>query len=140
MYFFLLGTCSFLKYNSASLKKEETFVALVLCTGVDPVLLETRKLILQHAGHKVITTRSEPELTAACEKHTFDVAVIGQTITPRMKKVISTLVRQHCPSAKILELYSPHLGKALDDADSWLEVPAAIPRDLAEKVDELAKA
>jgi hypothetical protein len=134
--FFLLGTCSFFEYNSASLERRNV-VALVLCTGVDPVLLETRKLILQQAGHKVITTRSEPELAAACEANRFDVAVIGQTVTPRMKQVISTLVRQHCPTAKVLELYYPYQGKALDNADSWLEVPAAVPRDLAQKVNEL---
>lgn len=115
-------------------------MALVLCTGVDPVLLETRKLILQQAGHNVITTRSEPELAAACEANRFDVAVIGQTVSPRMKQVISTLIRQHCPSAKVLELYYPYQGKALDNADSWLEVPAAVPRELAQKVNELVNA
>ncbi len=39
---------------------------------------------------------------------------------------------------KILELYPPHLGKAIEDADTWLEVPAAVPERLAETVTELA--
>ena len=40
-------------------------MSLVLCTGVDPVLMETRKLILERAGHTVITAMGERELAAA---------------------------------------------------------------------------
>jgi hypothetical protein len=50
------------------------------------------------------------------------------------------LVREHCPGAKLLELYSVSKGRALDDADSWLEVPADVPQHLAELVTTLAKA
>lgn len=114
-------------------------MALVLCTGVDPILLATRKLILEKAGHTVTTVRDERELSAACQKHAFDVAVIGQAVAPRMKKVIAALIRKHCPSGKILELYSPHQGRSLEDADSWMEVPARVPGDLAQRVTELAQ-
>jgi CheY-like chemotaxis protein len=114
-------------------------VALVLCTGVDPALLHTRKLILERAGHTVLTATSERELTAACEKHTFDVAVKGQTVSPRMKRTIASLIRSHCPSARVLELYQRHQGKVLEDADSWMDVPADVPRDLAERVTELVE-
>jgi hypothetical protein len=41
-------------------------VALVLCTGIDPVLMETRKLILERSGHKVMSATAEPELENAC--------------------------------------------------------------------------
>jgi len=41
-------------------------VALVLCTGVDKVLLETRKLILEHAGHTVVSVSDEVSLLSAC--------------------------------------------------------------------------
>lgn len=54
-------------------------MARVLCTGVDPVLIGTRKLILQDAGHIVIAATDELEVVAACEKHPFAVAVIGQS-------------------------------------------------------------
>ena len=113
-------------------------MALVLCTGVDLVLLETRRMILQQAGHTVITVRDERALTDACQAFAFDVAVIGQTVSARMKKVVASLVREHCPSAKILELYPPYQGRSLDDADSWMEVPADVPRDLARRVTQLA--
>ena len=114
-------------------------MSLVLCTGVDPVLMETRKLILERAGHTVITAMGERELAAACENHRFNVAVIGQVITLKMKKVLAALIRKQCPSAKILELYPLYQGKVLEDADAWLEVPIDIPNDLAQRVNELAR-
>ena len=116
-------------------------MALVLCTGVDPVLLETRRLILQQAGHAVTTVMltDERELTIACHKRLFDVVVVGQTIPAQLKKVIVPLVHEHCPTAKILELYQSYYGKILQNADAWMEVPADVPRDLVQRVNDLAK-
>ena len=114
-------------------------MALVLCTGIDPVLMQTRKLILEKAGHTVFSTTNERELSAACNEHDFDVAVIGQAVTTRMKKVLGNLIREKCPSIQILELYLPHEGKVLEDADSWLQAPLVVPPDLAERVNELAE-
>lgn len=114
-------------------------MAMVLCTGWDQGLLDTRTLILQSAGHEVHQARTQGEVVSACEEHQFDVAVIGQTVSSRMKRVVVSIVRENCPEVKILELYQPHVGKAIEDADSWLEVPADIPSDLAERVGQLAR-
>jgi CheY-like chemotaxis protein len=116
----------------------DKIMALVLCTGIDKTLLETRALILEKAGHTVVTASDEKTMLAACDNHSFDVVVIGQTVSPKMKGRVAGLIREHCPSAKILELYQPHTGKMLDDADSWLIVPADVPRDLADRVEQLA--
>ena len=113
-------------------------MALVLCTGRDPVLLETRRLILQQAGHTVVPAMSGEQVILACKQHAFDVAVIGQSVSPESKKLIASLVRTHCLSAKILELYPANQGRTLADADSWLEVPADVPQELAERVAEMA--
>src|SRR5256885_456189 len=114
-------------------------MALVLCTGVDPVLLETRKLILERAGHTVVMAANMRDLTAACEKHCFDVAVIGQTVSAASKRLIASEIRSHCPSARILELYPLHQDRAVDNADAWLETPTDVPQQLATRVAELAK-
>ncbi|MGC2695294.1 MAG: hypothetical protein WA738_05830 [Candidatus Angelobacter sp.] len=131
------------EYNSAklgpSLTNKGAPVSLVLCTGVNPVLMETRKLILQRAGHTVITAINERELDAACTTHGFDVAVIGQTVSSKMKKAIALLIRKQCPSAKIVELYPLYQSKVLEDADAWLEVPIDIPDELAQVVNELTR-
>jgi hypothetical protein len=115
-------------------------MALVLCTGVEQSLLRTRKLILEKAGHTVLTAIDQRDVVAACRKHSFNVAVIGQTVSTKSKRAISSLVRQHCPSARILELYQANHGPALPDgeADSWLEVPTDVPQDLAAHVSKLA--
>jgi|SwirhisoilCB2_FD_contig_123_80738_length_620_multi_3_in_0_out_2_2 CheY-like chemotaxis protein len=114
-------------------------MATVLCTGWDQGLLDTRTLILESAGHEVHQARTQGEVVSACEEHQFDVAVIGQTVSNRMKRVVVSIVKENCPEVRILELYQPHVGKAIDDADSWLEVPADIPSDLAERVGQLAR-
>jgi len=113
-------------------------MALVLCTGVDPVLLKTRKLILQSAGHTVITAMDESGIAKACGQHAFEVAVIGQTAPESVKRRIMTLIRTNCPAARVLELYRFSTGKILEDADAWLEVPSDLPQELAERVNAMA--
>jgi hypothetical protein len=114
-------------------------MALVLCTGVDRVLLEKRKLSLEQAGHTVISATNQPQVISACQQHQFAVAVIGQGVSANSKRLIASLVRQYCPTAKILELYSPQEDKAVESADSWLPTPGEVPSQFAEHVAELAQ-
>src|SRR5689334_2251545 len=101
--------------------------------------MATRAFLLQRAGHTVIPVLSEPELIGACEEYKFHVAVIGQAISTRQKQRVFDLIRQHCPSVKVLELYSPATGEVLAEADDWLAVPADVPQDLARRVSALAE-
>ncbi len=114
-------------------------MALVLCTGVNKTLLQTRRFILEREGHTVVTVMDENNLKTICQKHSFDVAVIGQAVSPNMKLRIALLIRQHCPGAKILELYPLYTAKVVNDADSWMAVPVEVPQELADRVNELVK-
>lgn len=114
-------------------------MALVLCTGVDAVLITTRKMLLERAGHTVVPAVGEADVRAACAQHKFDIAVIGQAITIEEKVGIFRAVRRHCPSAKVLELYRPPGRKRLPEADAWLAVPADVPSELVAEVDALTK-
>jgi hypothetical protein len=95
--------------------------------------------MLEAAGHTVVTVLDETSLISACKKQSFDIAVIGQTVSRNVKHRIAMLVKQHCPEVKILELYPPYTGKVLDDADMWLVAPAEVPEDLVARVNELAE-
>jgi len=112
-------------------------VALVLCTGRNPVLLYTPKLILEGAGHSVIATENESAVKTICRQYQFDVAVIGQTLSPEDKRKVFSAVRECCPSTKVLELFAEFHGRTLQEAGSWLQVPVDAPGKLAQRVAEL---
>ena len=113
-------------------------MALVLCTGVDAAVVRTRQLILERAGHVVISALDEGSLIKACQQNKFEVAVVGQTVSPKIKRRIAGLIREICHDTKLLELYTISSGRVLDDADSWLEVLADMPQELAARVEALA--
>jgi CheY-like chemotaxis protein len=112
-------------------------MALVLCAGADVSLVRTRQLILERSGHVVVPAMDEPTLIAACGQHKFEVAVLGHSLSPKAKRRIADVIREHCPATKVLELYALSTGTALEDADAWLEVPAEGPQDLVARVQEL---
>ena len=112
-------------------------MAVVLCTGSDSVLMKTRQLILESAGHKVLSAASGGEVEILCSAFTFHVAVLGQSATPRLKRETLAAVRKSCPAVKVLELYPPHIGKVLEEADAWLEMPPETPDMLIEAVERL---
>ena len=120
-------------------------MALVLCVGSNPAAMLARRELLQKAGHRVVAALNEKELSDACKKYQFEVVVIGQTLSKSMKQHIVDLIRQYCPDTKVLELYPITMGRAIEDADSWIEAPANVPQEdvpeeLAERVAELARA
>jgi CheY-like chemotaxis protein len=114
-------------------------MAVVMCVSNDDTLSRTRQLVLESAGHRVLTVTNVFEAAKACAENAVEVAVIGQGV-PRPERLrVFDLLRKQCPSAKILELYQPKDGKALKHADDWLEVPVSTPPQLAERVTELAE-
>ena len=113
-------------------------MAFVLCIGSDQNLMNTRKLILEREGHRVVLAMSATEVSRALERRTIDVAVLGQNLPATLKQELFDLVRAECPAAKVLELHGPHHRGILDEADDWLIVPADIPLELAEHVSALA--
>jgi len=113
-------------------------MAVVLCTGSDPVLMKTRQMIIESAGHKVLSAVSGGEVEILCSAFTFHVAVLGQSAAPHLKRETLAAVRRSCPTTKVLELYPPHLGRVLEDADAWLEMPPETPDTLIKVVERLA--
>jgi DNA-binding NtrC family response regulator len=94
-------------------------MALVLCTGSDPDLLEIRRKALEKAGHAVLIARNDRELEDACTHKKIDIAVIGRNMSENMKLHVADLLHEHCPGSKIIELADEPRGRVVEDADSW---------------------
>jgi CheY-like chemotaxis protein len=109
-------------------------MAVVLCVGINRALIETRKLILERAGHTAFTAMTEQEVRAKCAQRTPDVVVIGQRIAAAEKQRILAMVRQDCPATRVLELHETGSDAVLPGADDRLLVPFDVPEDLAECV------
>ena len=95
-------------------------------------------MLLERAGHIVVSALGTEAVQYACRRGGFDVAVIGQGCTEEEKREFLSLLREHCPSARVLELYLAHSHPALKDADAHLEVPAELPSDFVDRVNALA--
>ncbi len=113
-------------------------MALVLCTGIDPELLASRKLILESDGHTVVSTMDQRELEKACAEQNFDIAIIGEAMSPKVKRWACQLIRENCPSARVLELHPFYADKSLTDVDAWLGMPREHPEEFKEVVNSLA--
>jgi hypothetical protein len=61
-------------------------MALVLSIGSDPSLMLTRRLLLEQDGHTVVGVTDEKALAAACELHTFDIAILSNALSSNMKQ------------------------------------------------------
>ncbi len=113
-------------------------MASVLCTGTDLGLVQARSMVLENAGHVVTLATGEHDLLAIPSGTIFDIAVIGQVIATGQKQRIMSLIRERFPSAKVLELVQPFVGRILPNADDWLECSFTPPADLVERVGRLA--
>lgn len=113
-------------------------MALVLCTGAHSTLTQTRRLVLEAAGHTVVPALEEKQIKEACARHKFEVVVIGQSGAVKLTKTWREIIRDFCPAAKVLEVYTPGTGSILKDADDWLESPA-MPSELTARVSALAR-
>jgi CheY-like chemotaxis protein len=114
-------------------------MALVLCTGSDPVVMKTRQLLLEQAGHTVIVASNDSQVEKACKSHPFDLAIIDQNVSPAVKQRFFLLLRKHCASTRILELNRPFNDRTLEKADAWLVMPSETPEELLELVTALAQ-
>jgi hypothetical protein len=93
----------------------------------------SRKWLLEQTGHTVVLAMST-EIAVAGEEKQFEVAVIGQAFHPKRKRELFISVRNSCPSAKVLELYSANARPSLNLADDHLAIPADVPRELPNRV------
>jgi CheY-like chemotaxis protein len=110
----------------------------VIHVGTNEAVLSTRKTILEKAGHTVHLARDLHELIAACEKASFDVGIVGQSLPATEKQRVSGILRQYCSGIKILEFHNGVVPE-VETADAHLRVGDSTPADLVNTVHALAR-
>jgi 4-hydroxy-3-methylbut-2-enyl diphosphate reductase IspH len=113
-------------------------MADVLCVGIDDAAMQTRRLILEKAGHVVSQARDLRRVKEACDANSFSIVILGQALNASEKRRISDVVLTHCKSAKILELHTS-ITPDVPEADEHLQVSATEPESLIEAVDGLLR-
>lgn len=113
-------------------------MADVLCVGIDDAAMQTRRLILEKAGHVVSQARDLRRVKEACDANSFSIVILGQALNASEKRRISDVVLTHCKSAKILELHTS-ITPDVPEADEHLQVSATEPENLVETVNALLR-
>ena len=113
-------------------------MADLLCIGMDDAAMQTRKLILEKAGHAVTQARDLRRVKEACEVNSFAVVILGQSLNGSEKRRITDVVLTICTSAKILELHKG-IQPELPQADNHLRITVSEPQDLVEAVATLLR-
>ena len=110
----------------------------VLCVGLDDAGMQTRRMILERAGHTLTQAQDLRQVQAACKSIKFSVVVLGQSLNANEKKRVSDIVLTHCKGAKLLELHTG-IAPELPKADGHLQVNGGEPEGLVEAVNTLAR-
>lgn len=113
-------------------------MALILCIGSEPEILENRREAMEKAGHTVLIARNKQELQDACRRNNIAVAVLGSHMSDNMKRNVADLLREHCPGSKIIELCDEPHGRAIEDADSWAS--SINESEINDRIDQMKKA
>jgi DNA-binding NtrC family response regulator len=107
----------------------------ILSVARDPQLAEARESALREAGFQVSSARDFRELKDLCSKSRFDLAIIGQSFEPEVKRAVAAILAECNPKPEILEIY---IGRpTLKNTTAVLE--SVDPQDLIRQVKELMK-
>jgi hypothetical protein len=70
--------------------------ANILCIGLNNVLMKTRTLILEKAGHKVTQACDLRQVDVAGETNSLAVAILGQSLNSNEKMRIADVILTRC--------------------------------------------
>ncbi len=86
----------------------------ILSVSYDPVLLQTRQLLLEHAGYRVTSVEGVTSALAACQSERYDLLVIGHSIAHRDKQAIAGEFKRMwgAPVLVLLRANEPKLREA----------------------------
>jgi hypothetical protein len=105
----------------------------VLSISASQALLETRGLILEAEGFRVVPAMDFLQVKAACAEGGFGLAIVDHSIGANVKRAIAATVRQQRPGVEIIELCL--VSPEIPDAEYHLISPE--PSDLVKKLREI---
>jgi len=108
-------------------------VAHIICIANPDAVMETRRLILQRAGHEIHAVHNLKEMERACQTQQYDLAILADALPDMEKMRIADVIRKACPALRVLELHTG-LVPTVSDADAQLQVSASRPEGLVEAV------
>ncbi len=92
----------------------------VLSISYDPVLLNTRGMILRQEGYEVESAQTLQEAVELSRSTRFDVVIIGHSIPAEDQQHMAEEVRKNCPGVLVIALRRRD-GERLPFADRALE-------------------
>jgi hypothetical protein len=101
----------------------------------DQTAEDTQRLLEQNS-FSVVTVTDFKRLEEFCSKGKFDLALVEAEIMPKVKKAIGLLLRNYCPWAPVVEIFSgqPHIAGAEPIAsDQFSELVPTINRTLSQR-------
>jgi CheY-like chemotaxis protein len=113
-------------------------MAKILHVGTNEAVLTTRRAILERAGHQVTLARNMQEVIAGCERESFDVVIVGQSLPAREKQSVSGTVLERCKGVRVLE-YHDAIAPDVPTAHAHLHVASSSPESLVETVETLTR-
>src|SRR5947209_9851466 len=97
--------------------------------------METRRMILERAGHSVATAKDLRAVLAACQSENFSIVILGQSLSRNEKLRLKDVINIECRDSKILELHTG-IAPELPSADAHFQVTGE-PEGLVECVQSL---
>jgi len=89
-------------------------MARILSVSYDETLLRTRELLLESAGHSVVSAFGHHEALESCTTGEFELVIIGHSIPKKDKLDVIERFRKTNPDATVIALIRGGEGRLLE--------------------------
>jgi hypothetical protein len=79
-------------------------MAYTLVVAQSQFAAEAMQRALQQRGHFVVAATDFDKVRKSCDNLRFDLVVIGEAISPRIKRALAAELKDYCPQASLLEI------------------------------------
>lgn len=94
-------------------------MAYTLVIAQSQFAAEAMQKALQQRGHFVVGATDFNQVRKSCDNLRFDLVVLGDAISSRIKRALAIELREYCPQAPLLEICKS--DQCIDEADYVLK-------------------